>query len=366
VPRLPLAIAFVVASVACSRAHDATIWTFRTDRPWFLAGDSQALTPAVDGESVFFCGGYFWDDKSAIHALSLRDGRLLWKQAVGDCESAPWLVAGTLVVHSQAQQNAPCALQGFDPRTGTVRWRHEFPRENGVPIARCSIAHAAAGESIVFSFGDDQYVRSINPASGAITVFFLPPDRSGQRIWMTASGSTAWFGYGTHVWRWVDGSQPEQASELSEDAEPSAFAAADGTLLFLGGGDPAQLRAFDLTTGQVRWGQGRFPEILSMTADGEGLYVNIWRKRFELIAVDTNTGRELWTAGAGGFYAPAKRNGRLYANGEYSVFIADPATGRIERSIAAEYEVITTPVVAGDLMLFGTHDGALHAVRIGD
>ena len=55
-------------------------------------------TPVVDAESVFFCGGYSSNDHSAIHALSLSDGRLLWKHHVGNCVSVPWLMAGTLAV----------------------------------------------------------------------------------------------------------------------------------------------------------------------------------------------------------------------------------------------------------------------------
>ncbi len=80
--------------------------------------------------------------------------------------------------------------------------------------------------------------------------------------------------------------------------------------------------------------------------------------------MDVNTGEELWTAAAGGFYSPAKQDGWLYGNGEFSVFVAEPATGKIVRTIAAEDEVITTPVRAGDLLLFGTINGALHAVRL--
>ena len=76
------------------------------------------------------------------------------------------------------------------------------------------------------------------------------------------------------------------------------------------------------------------------------------------------TGNELWTAGIGGFYPPLKKDRWLYGNGESSVFVADPATGQIVRALETKAEVTTTPVPAGDLLLYGTIDGALHAVRV--
>lgn len=110
----------------------------------------------------------------------------------------------------------------------------------------------------------------------------------------------------------------------------------------------------------------RLPGIRSCDRHGaEGLCLNIWRKRFELIAVDMKTGSERWTAGIGGFEPPTTKDGWLYANGEFSVFVADPATGTVARTIKTQAEVTTTPVLAGDLLLFGTIDGGLHAVRVG-
>jgi outer membrane protein assembly factor BamB len=81
------------------------------------------------------------------------------------------------------------------------------------------------------------------------------------------------------------------------------------------------------------------------------------------VSLDPASGRELWSAGAGGFYSPTLYDGRLYANGWFSVFAADPATGEILQTFPSRQEVITTPTVAGDLLLFGTIDGALHAIR---
>lgn len=265
-----------------------------------------------------------------------------------------------MVVHSDESRNGPSAFQGFDPATGKVRWRREFQRRPQWPIHT-----VAVGDSIVFAF-DDQYVHAVRAADGALERFTFPVQHRDQRIWLTASGLDAWFGFGTHVWRWPAGrSQPEEAVALSKDAASPEHAAAIGTWLFLGGGKPAWMRAFDLTTGHMRWERATLSRIATISAD-ERLYLNIWRRQFELIAVNVNTGQELWTAGAGGFAPPATQDEWLYANGWRSALVVDPITGRIARTIKAEAEVMTTPVRAGDLLLFGTINGALHAVRVGD
>jgi outer membrane protein assembly factor BamB len=213
-----LIIGLVAASVAYSGPRQASVWSFRTDRPW-LAGDSHAFTPAVDRQSVFFCGGYFWNDADDIHALSLQDGRLLWKHRVGDCDNAPWLIGGTLVVHSTESRYGACVFQGFDPATGTIRWRREFQQDVPVSSSKCAIHDAVVGASIVFAFAGERDVMALRAADGALERFTAPIERRDQGLWLTTSGSDAWFGVGTHVWRWSAGhSQPEEAISLATDA----------------------------------------------------------------------------------------------------------------------------------------------------
>jgi outer membrane protein assembly factor BamB len=360
-------VGLLAAGMACGAPHQDSVWTFRTDRPW-LAGHSHAFTPAVDRESVFFCGGYFWNYVDDIHALSLRDGRLMWKHQVGDCMNAPWLIDGTLVVHSQESRYGPCIFQGFEPATGTVRWRREFQENVPNSISRCVIHDAVVGASIVFAFAGQQDVQKVRAADGALERFTAEVQRRDQRIWLTASGSDAWFGVGMRMWRWpAGGSRPVEAVALATDAGSPWYAAATGTQLLLGDrNSPGVLRAFDLTTGRLRWEQTALPTIVAMSADDQAIYLNVSRKPLELIALDLTTGRELWTAGVGGFYSPTKTDGWLYANGSASVVIVDPRTGRIAHAIKAEAEVITTPVRVGDLVLFGTINGALHAERVGE
>lgn len=347
--KLPIlsSIAILSLGVACSPPQASTIWSFRTERP-LLAGDSQAVTPVVDEELAFLCGGYSYADQAAIHALSLRAGSLRWKHRVGKCASAPFLTAGTLIVHAEEPRGGPCVLQGYDRKTGVTIWRHHFREAGPFGAGRCSLYGAEADNRIVFAFLDDQNVQSLRARDGRLERFSLPQERRGHRLWLTRSGPTAWFGFGTHVWSWPTGSpQPNASSSLALDAESPDYSAIAGGMLFLGQRRPGRLRAFDLETGAFLWEQGAFTQILNVAAIDDRLFVNIWRNRFDLVSVDRTTGRELWSAGDGGFYSPTMHGGRLYANGEFSVFVADPATGRILHTIESSVEVTTTPRLAG-------------------
>jgi outer membrane protein assembly factor BamB len=358
-----MSIAILGLAVACARPESDTVWSFRTDRPW-LAGDSQVVTPVVDAELAFFCGGYSYDDEAAVHAVSLRDGSQRWQHRVGKCASAPFLIDGTLIVHADEPGDAACVVQGFDPKTGVTKWRHPVREAGSASGGSCSLVGAESVDRIVFADLDEQHVQSLLARDGSVERFSLPQERRRQRLWLTASGPNAWFGFGTHVWAWSAGRpQPDASSELALDAEsPDYSASADG-MLFLGERRPGRLRAFDLATGALLWEQDAFSQILSVAAIDGHLFANIWRNRFELVSIDRTTGKELWSAGDGGFYSPIVHGGRLYANGEFSVFVADPATGKILQTIETGVEVTTTPTPAGDLLLFGTIDGALHAVR---
>ena len=95
----------------------------------------------------------------------------------------------------------------------------------------------------------------------------------------------------------------------------------------------------------------------------EAVYVNVWRKRHELVKLERGTGREMWSAGAGGWAAPVLVDGRLYANGVDELLVADPQTGKIGRRWNVPEEVVTSPVVAGELVVFGTIKGQLVAVE---
>jgi len=47
-------VVFALAAFCGCRGSKDIVWSFATPWPWVLAGDSQALTPAIDSNAVFF------------------------------------------------------------------------------------------------------------------------------------------------------------------------------------------------------------------------------------------------------------------------------------------------------------------------
>src|SRR5260370_32324467 len=88
-------VILALALGGCRHPNDIA-WSFATPRPWVLAGDSQALTPAIADDVVFFCGGYDGKELSQVYSLELRTGKPKWQFGVGTWWSAPWrsLAAG--------------------------------------------------------------------------------------------------------------------------------------------------------------------------------------------------------------------------------------------------------------------------------
>ncbi len=353
--------ASALTDTACSapRSFADAVWTLQTDRPW-LPGTSQALTPVVDGESVFFCGGYSTNDDATVYAIGRSDGIVKWQRPVGRCENPLALLDTTLVVVASQDSGARCVIEGYDPADGRSRWRQVY--ESG----GCARGGAAANGVMMLVGEHDRQVMTIRASDGQVRRFDVPDaPAEPNRLWIAASESVGWFGLGARVWRWAGNEEgPRLALELSESAGTPEHAVTVAGMLVLGDRRPGNLRGFDLESGTMLWHQGAFPQILSVSAAGAKLFANIWRQRFELVELDTRNGIERWTAGDGGFLPPTMSlDGWLYANGEFSVFVADPADGHIVDTIESGDEIITSPVHAGDMVLFGTIQGALHAVR---
>ena len=352
--------AIAATACACSRPEPPTgaVWTFQTTRPW-LAGESQAMTPAVDSEAAYFCGGYSLDDRAAIHAISLADGSVRWERTVANCRGPAMLFDGTVVVISAQDEGSRCVIEGYGHADGRTRWRHEYDSRDCAPSATQLETSLVAG-------GDGDQILRLRAADGHRTPFDLggrqAPD---DQIWVASSHGTAWFGIGTRAWRWADDAdQPLPAFELSESAGSAEHAVVAGRMLVLGDRRPGLLRGFDLESGTLLWQQSAFPQVLAVEAAAERLFATIWRRRFELVEIDSGNGIERWAARDGGFYPPTlTSDGLIAANGEFSVFVADPSSGRILHVVESAEEVTTKPVQAGDLLLFGTISGALHAVR---
>ena len=95
---------------------------------------------------------------------------------------------------------------------------------------------------------------------------------------------------------------------------------------------------------------------------GDKVFVNVYEQKYALTALALESGRELWQT-QGSTYAPYWQDGKLYAASGAAVLVLEGASGKIRSRFGAQTEVTTTPIPAGDLILFGTVRGELYAAR---
>jgi outer membrane protein assembly factor BamB len=352
-----LVILALTALYGCGRRSDI-VWSFTTQRPWFLAGDSEALTPVIEGGVAFFCGGYGEKERSQIYALDVQTGRPKWQYNVGSCGSAPLTSAGMVVGFGSAGHGDRIVVYGLDKDSGGQKWKVELPGNPSPP------APVAVGDYVFFAPGSRSVLR-IDARDGSVQTFDIDAELTvaADNLWVASSSNAAFFGYGKNYWRSDSNSEKFEAGPaLSEPADHPVGLATDGHILLIAG-DEGTLRAFDLGKGSVIW-RHHWSKILSapLLAGGR-VFINVYRERPTLVALALNSGNEIWQAQAGSNYAPYWRDGKLYDATGAAAVVLDDASGKVESRFAAPTEVTTTPVPTGDLVLFGTARGVLHAVR---
>ena len=355
--RAAVAIVALAALCGCSRPKDIA-WSLATYRPWVLAGDSQALTPAIEGNLVFFCGGYEEKERSQIYALEFETGKPKWQFNVGSCGLPPLISAGRVIAFAFAEHGDRMVVFGLDKDSGEQKWKVELPGNPHPP------APALVGDFIFFAPGSRSVLR-IGASDGSVQTFDMDADLNvaADNLWVAGSSDAAFFGYGKSYWRsGVNSDKLDAGPALSEPAGHPTEAVTDGRVLLLGD-EEGNLRAFDLAKGSVIW-RHHWNRILSapLLADGK-VFVNVYGQRYALAALAVEYGGELWEIQEGSTYAPYWRDARLYAASGASVVVLDGASGKIQSRFGAQTQVTTTPIPAGDLILFGTARGVLYAAR---
>jgi outer membrane protein assembly factor BamB len=98
-------------------------------------------------------------------------------------------------------------------------------------------------------------------------------------------------------------------------------------------------------------------------ANGRVFVNTIGQNRFELVALDVRTGNPVWSAHDGSFDPPSTSGGDVLIAGQRAVLIVDQRSGQISARIPVTAEITTSPQRYWNLLVVGTIDGALHAVR---
>jgi outer membrane protein assembly factor BamB len=341
---------------------------------WRFVTEGDVIgSPAVAGDVVYVGSG-----DGVMYALERASGTVRWKRDMNSpIASSPAL--GTRRVFFATRDGRFHAL---DAATGEVRWRlaagPDFPwpwgHESG-DVYTSSPVHVDG--TVIFGSGDGRVyaldARTATERWRASTggrVRSSPAVADGRVYVGSADGRVYAFDLATGALRWrydTEGVQLDSRNFGYDRRTVQSSPAVSGGTVFVGARD-GFLYAIDAATGTLRW---RFDHKISWINTSPAVrdtvvYAGSSDGQF-VQAVHTGTGRELWRAKAGVTWSsPAVAGDVVYAgdgSGRLNAF--DRRTGDPLWSFRTGSQVYGSPVPAADLVLFGSTDGGVYALRVG-
>ena len=281
--------------------------------PW----DFYLSSPAVWNGTV-----YFGSSDGNIYALDAFSGALKWKFKTGDVvHSSPAIADGTLYIGSWDSY-----LYALDAASGTEKWRFKTGEDpdahNHVGIQ----ASPAVVDGTVYFGSRDAYAYAVDAATGK-PLWKFSTDGSWVNNSMVVHDGKAYFG--TSI--------------------PGIMHAVDAK---------TGKAVFDLPTGT--------PVFASMAIAGNTLYLGNFGGK--LTAIDLQTQKPAWVFETDG----AKQNAVSMTNADGSIkfeTVFSSPNLYYEDMVLAVHKLFTmgtilsSPVVAGDTVYFGSSDGNLYAVQ---
>lgn len=265
---------------------------------------------------------YFGSSDGNVYALDANSGELKWKFKTGDVvHSSPAIANGTLYIGSWDTY-----LYALDAASGNQKWRFKTGDD---PVAHNHIgiqSSPALMDGVVFIGSRDSFAYAID----AVT---------GKQLWKFSTGGS-----------WVNNSMlVHDGKAYFGTSIPGFMHAVDAR---------TGTSVFDLPTGT--------PVFASIGMAGDTLYLANFGGR--LIAIDLKTQKPAWIFETDG----AKQNAPAMTNPDGSInFQAVFPSPNLyyEDMVLAVHKLFTmgtilsSPVVSGDTVYFGSTDGNLYAVR---
>ncbi|MET9347554.1 PQQ-binding-like beta-propeller repeat protein [Streptomyces termitum] len=297
------------------------------------AGRKGQPLPAhmLDDAAVVDCGTLFAATPDAhVHAVDLASHVLLWTLPVSGIPVAPPQVhAGRVLLHTGRRGDADGAAAGSSlwalTTEGSLQWVHE--QQDG------ALLHWAA-------LGERMYVVSRQEADAhkitALDVF------SGQTCWQYAFPG-------------------KPIGRPTVEHHRLYLTTADGVI------------ALDTATGQSRWrtAAGSFGRVAAAAHAAEGVvYVGLWQPRC-LVALDADTGAELWRKKTTGSFtsAPFSASGIVYGGHRGGVLHGWNARSRREvwrAEVMWDEARQGTPLLVDGRAYVTSSNGRIHALALHD
>ncbi len=313
----------------------AVVWTFTT------AG-RVISSPAVAGDAV-----YVGSTDHHLYAIDRATGRERWRFATRGAVNSSPAVAHGLVYVGSVDGN----VYAVDTATGKARW-----------------TFATRGERRFTASGIHGAIPRTERMPDPFDVFLSSPVVSGETV-VIGSGDQ-------HVYALDATTGAVRWSFATGDVVHASPAVADG-VVYIGSWD-RNLYALDLATGRERWRYTTGNDttiynqigIASSAAVSDGR-VFVGGRDGHFHAVDAATGRLLWKHDnrmGWTIASPAVRDGVVYfPTSDGTRFKAlDAASGVMRFDLENKAISFSSPALVGQVAIYGTSDGWLHAVDLGN
>ncbi len=298
---------------AGTHLHHLQPATERMPDPW----DFYLSSPAVWNGAT-----YFGSSDGNVYALDALSGALKWKFKTGDVvHSSPAIADGTLYIGSWDRQ-----LYAIDAATGKEKWHFTTGDD---PDAHNHIgiqSSPAVADGVVYFGSRDSYAYALDAANG-------------QQLWKFSTDGS-----------WVNNSMVVHNGRA-----------------YFGTSIPGIMHAVDAKTGKVVFDLPTgTPVFASMAFAGDVLYLGNFGGK--LTAIDLKTQKPAWVFETDG----SKQNGSSIINTDGTIkfeSVFSSPTPFYDDMVLAVHKLFTvgtilsSPVVVGNTVYFGSTDGNLYALR---
>jgi eukaryotic-like serine/threonine-protein kinase len=328
-------------------AKPALKWTFKAGKP--VVGGA-----AIAGDRVFF-----GDNSGVIRAVSLTDGKELWKFATESAvEAVPLILDGVCYVGA-----ADGRLYALDAADGKKKWA---PFETGDKIlASASWAKDPASEKKWVLVGSYDFS------------FYAVDAATGKQVWkvetenfinstpaITADG-LALFGGCDALVHVVSLKEQKEIRTLDAEAYVGASAAVDGRMAYFGS-DSKKVYAFDVHHEKPVWTyrDRNFAYFSSPALSADLVMIGARDKRVH--ALDRKTGEARWTFATKGDVDSSPvlcSDGALvFGSLDGRLYCIESTTGKERWRYEIGSDVAASPAVSRGLIVIGANDGNVYCI----
>jgi outer membrane protein assembly factor BamB len=342
----------------------------------FLTNGDVISSPTIVGGV-----GYVGSGDGNLYALDLAKGAKLWSANLGgSIASSPAVANGLVFVGTYDGR-----FFAVDAHSGVVRWTLStgplvpFPwgHESG---DRYTSSPTVLDGTVVFGAGDG-YVYAVDAASGKSRwraktsgrVRGSPAVANGVVFIGSFDGRVYSFDLATGKERWhydTEGASLKSGNYGFDRRSIQSSPAVDDGTVYVGARD-GFVYALAASDGALRWKYDhRISWINSSPAVVDGVVYDGSSDAHFVQALDASSGKELWRTDIGGaivWSSPAVTAKQIFVgDGAGRLLVLDRTSGKLLATFRTGSGVFSSPVVAGNLVMFGSNDGGVYALGVAD